>query len=43
MKTESQIVLPDGRNLAYAEFGQPDGEPGTRFECHWRSSMASRT
>jgi pimeloyl-ACP methyl ester carboxylesterase len=27
MRTESHIILPDGRRLAYAEFGRPDGRP----------------
>jgi pimeloyl-ACP methyl ester carboxylesterase len=31
MNTESHIVLPDGRKLAYAEFGKPDGHPVMYF------------
>ena len=31
MNTESHIILPDGRTLAYAEFGQPDGYPVMYF------------
>lgn len=27
MQTEIRLNLPDGRNLAYAEYGQPDGYP----------------
>ncbi len=32
MKTENSLTLPDGRKLAYAEFGQPDGYPV--LYCH---------
>ena len=28
---QSQIILPDGRKLTYAEFGQPRGEPVLYF------------
>jgi pimeloyl-ACP methyl ester carboxylesterase len=31
MNTESHIVLPDGRRLAYAEFGEPGGRPVLYF------------
>jgi pimeloyl-ACP methyl ester carboxylesterase len=31
MKTTNLITLPDGRKLAYAEFGQPDGHPVIYF------------
>ena len=31
MLTENQIILPDGRKLAYAEFGRPDGYPVLYF------------
>jgi pimeloyl-ACP methyl ester carboxylesterase len=31
MKTTNFITLPDGRKLAYAEFGQPDGYPVIYF------------
>jgi len=31
MKTENHIALPDGRKLAYAEFGKPDGFPVLYF------------
>ncbi len=31
MSTQSQITLPDGRKLTYAEFGQPDGAPVLYF------------
>lgn len=31
MKTPNFITLPDGRKLAYAEFGQPDGHPVIYF------------
>lgn len=31
MNTDNSIVLPDGRRLAYAEFGQPDGQPVLYF------------
>jgi len=37
MKTDNLLTLPDGRNLAYAEFGRPDGYPV--LWCHaWPSS-----
>ena len=32
MKTENLLTLPDGRKLAYAEFGKPDGYPV--LYCH---------
>jgi len=32
MKTDNIISLPDGRKLAYAEFGKPDGHPV--LYCH---------
>jgi pimeloyl-ACP methyl ester carboxylesterase len=32
MKTDNSLTLPDGRKLAYAEFGQPDGHPV--LYCH---------
>src|SRR5262245_28757373 len=40
MNLENHLVLPDGRKLAYAEFGDPDGlpvlychgSPGSRLE-----------
>lgn len=38
MKTDNQIYLPDGRRLAYAEFGKPDGYPVLYFH----GSPASR-
>jgi pimeloyl-ACP methyl ester carboxylesterase len=28
---ENEVILPDGRKLAYAEFGRPDGEPVLYF------------
>jgi len=31
MKTDNSLTLPDGRKLAYAEFGQPDGYPVLYF------------
>lgn len=31
MKTTNFVTLPDGRKLAYAEFGQPDGHPVIYF------------
>ena len=31
MNTENQIILPDGRKLAYAEFGKLDGSPVLYF------------
>ena len=31
MKTDNSLTLPDGRKLAYAEFGQPDGHPVLYF------------
>jgi pimeloyl-ACP methyl ester carboxylesterase len=31
MNTESHIILPDGRRLAYAEYGRPDGHPVLYF------------
>jgi pimeloyl-ACP methyl ester carboxylesterase len=31
MKTTNFITLPDGRKLAYAEFGKPDGHPVIYF------------
>ena len=27
MNTDNLLTTPDGRKLAYAEFGQPDGYP----------------
>ena len=38
MKTDNVLTLPDGRKLAYAEFGQTDGHPV--LYCH--SSYSSR-
>ena len=38
MKTDNHITLPDGRKLAYAEFGKPDGFPVLYFH----GSPASR-
>jgi len=38
MKTDNHITLPDGRRLAYAEFGKPDGYPVLYFH----GSPASR-
>ncbi|HSG42179.1 MAG TPA: alpha/beta hydrolase [Anaerolineales bacterium] len=32
MKTDNLLTLPDGRKLAYAEFGKPDGHPV--LYCH---------
>jgi pimeloyl-ACP methyl ester carboxylesterase len=32
MKTDDVMTLPDGRKLAYAEFGKPDGYPV--LYCH---------
>ena len=32
MKIDNLLTLPDGRKLAYAEFGQPDGYPV--LYCH---------
>lgn len=31
MRTETQVTLPDGRKLAYAEFGRADGAPVLYF------------
>jgi pimeloyl-ACP methyl ester carboxylesterase len=31
MNTENCVILPDGRTLTYAEFGQPDGNPVLYF------------
>jgi pimeloyl-ACP methyl ester carboxylesterase len=31
MKAESEVILPGGRKLAYAEFGRPDGHPVLYF------------
>ena len=31
MNTDSHLILPDGRTLAYAEFGKPDGYPVMYF------------
>lgn len=31
MKLENETILPDGRRLAYAEYGKPDGEPVLYF------------
>jgi pimeloyl-ACP methyl ester carboxylesterase len=31
MKTDNSLTLPDGRKVAYAEFGQPDGYPVLYF------------
>ena len=33
MKTDNLLTLPDGRKLAYAEFGQPDGHPVLYFHA----------
>jgi pimeloyl-ACP methyl ester carboxylesterase len=38
MKTDNLIDLPDGRKLAYAEYGKPDGHP----VMHFHGSMSSR-
>ena len=32
MKTDNLLILPDGRKLSYAEYGQPDGYPV--LYCH---------
>ena len=31
MKTDNLLTLPDGRKLAYGEFGKPDGYPVLYF------------
>lgn len=31
MRTESEVILPGGRRLAYAELGRPDGDPVLYF------------
>ena len=33
MKTDNLLTLPDGRSLAYAEFGEPDGYPVLYFHA----------
>ena len=33
MKTDNLLALPDGRKLAYAEFGKPDGSPVLYFHA----------
>ncbi len=33
MKTDNLVTLPDGRKLAYAEFGQPNGHPVLYFHA----------
>jgi len=33
MKTDNVLTLPDGRKLAYAEFGKPDGYPVLYFHA----------
>jgi pimeloyl-ACP methyl ester carboxylesterase len=38
LKTDNLINLPDGRKLAYAEYGKPDGHP----IMHFHGSMSSR-
>jgi pimeloyl-ACP methyl ester carboxylesterase len=38
LKTDNLIDLPDGRKLAYAEYGKPDGHP----ILHFHGSMSSR-
>jgi pimeloyl-ACP methyl ester carboxylesterase len=38
MKTTNFIILPDGRQLAYAEFGKPDGHPVIYFHGGGASS-----
>jgi pimeloyl-ACP methyl ester carboxylesterase len=38
MKTTNFITLPDGRRLAYAEFGKPDGYP----VIHFHGNVSSR-
>jgi hypothetical protein len=39
MKSDNLIDLPDGRKLAYAEYGKPDGHP----VMHFHGSMSSRS
>ena len=52
MKTTNFITLPDGRKLAYAEFGQPEGYPviyfhgggaSSRLEPFWHQKTATHT
>ena len=33
MKTDNLLTLPDGRKLAYAEFGKPEGYPVLYFHA----------
>jgi len=39
MNTEDQVTLPDGRKLAFTEFGKPDGEPVLYFHGSPSSRM----
>ena len=39
MKTDYSLTLPDGRKLAYAEFGQPDGYPVLFFHGNLSSRL----
>jgi pimeloyl-ACP methyl ester carboxylesterase len=39
MKTDNSLTLPDGRKLAYAEFGQPDGYPVLFFHGNLSSRL----
>ena len=39
MRTENQIVLPGGRKISYAEFGDPDGTPVLYFHGSPSSRM----
>jgi pimeloyl-ACP methyl ester carboxylesterase len=33
-RIDDTLALPDGRRLGYAEYGDPDGEPGFYFHGH---------
>jgi pimeloyl-ACP methyl ester carboxylesterase len=39
MKTDNSLTLPDGRKLAYAEYGQPDGYPVLYFHGNLSSRL----
>jgi hypothetical protein len=42
VNTDHQIILPDGRKLAFAEFGKPDGHPVLYFHGSPASRLARK-